>query len=139
MHRLALSLALAPFALGVWGCGASGPTRYEVSGKVTLKGQPLDDGIIEFLPEDNQGTKSGAQILNGAYRIPKDKGLAAGKYRVVLYAGDGTTGGGNAEPSGPDQPGGVPGKERIPPQFNEKTTLVREVKAGSTTFDFDIP
>jgi hypothetical protein len=123
------------------GCGARGPVRHEVAGKVTYKGAPVEEGIISFEPEDGQGSKDGATILNGAYRIPPDKGLFPGRYRVSIVIGDGTSGAGNASPDAPPRPrGATPGKERAPPEFNKHSKLVREVTdGGPNKFDFDIP
>jgi hypothetical protein len=122
----------------VCGC-ARGPVRYEVSGKVTYKGQPVEEGIIDFEPLDSQGSKDGATILNGEYRVPKEKGLFPGRYKVAIVIGDGAPTSGNAEPSA-RLPGFVPGKERAPPEFNTKSTLVREVTPGGpNVFNFEIP
>src|SRR5438270_10062031 len=80
------------------GCGSKGPVRHEITGKVTYKGQPVEEGIISFEPLDGQGSKDGDTILNGNYRIPKDKGLFVGKYKVTIVIGDGSAGTGNASP-----------------------------------------
>jgi hypothetical protein len=128
--------ALALAALG--GCGAADP-RQEISGAVKLKGQPVEDGVINFAPLDGQQTGDGAQIVKGYYRIPKDKGLLPGKYRVAIYAGDGRSGVGDASPDSPFA-GTKPGKERVPPDYNEKSKVVKEVtNGGPNQFDFDIP
>ena len=131
-----LLTVLALAALG--GCGDS-QNRSEVTGRVTLRGQPVDDGIIQFAPLDGQQTGDGAQIVQGQYRIPKDKGLAPGRYKVSIYAGDGRSGAGDASPDSPHA-GSRPGKERVPPEYNESSTLVREVTAGGPNeLNFDIP
>jgi hypothetical protein len=106
---------------------------------VHLKGQPVEDGIINFAPLDGQQTSDGAQIVNGNYQIRKEKGLSPGKYKVTMYAGNGTSGAGDASPDSPNA-GFKPGKERIPPDYNEKSKVVREItKGGPNRFDFDIP
>lgn len=121
------------------GCGGDPRSRQEVTGEVILKGRPVDDGIILFAPLDSQETGDGAHIVSGKYRIPKEKGLSPGKYKVSIYAGDGRSGAGDASPDSPHA-GVKPGKERIPPKYNEKSELVREVtKGGPNKFDFDIP
>src|SRR5262245_16064008 len=127
-----------PFAAG---CGNGGPVRHEVSGKVTYKGEPVPEGISAFEPEDGQGSKEGATILDGQYRIPKDKGLFAGHYRVSIVIGNGTSGAGDASPDAPaGWRRGIPGKERAPPEFNRQSKLIREVTAGGPNgFDFDSP
>jgi hypothetical protein len=126
---------------GVGGCGAQGPARHEITGRITYKGQPVDEGFINFEPQDGQPSRDGAMILAGDYRIPKEKGLFPGKYRVVIIIGDGLSGEGSASPDAPPRPrGGTPGKERAPPEFNRQSKLVREVTAdGPNQFDFDIP
>jgi hypothetical protein len=121
-------------------CGCSDPLdRQEITGTVNFKGQPVEDGIINFAAVDGQTTGDGAQIVNGAYRIPKKKGLSPGKYKVTIYAGNGKSGEGNASPDSPNA--GAPiARERIPPEYNEKSKVVREViKGGSNEFNFDIP
>jgi hypothetical protein len=134
-----IGVFLGVLALGTLsGCGVSSD-RQEVTGEVLLAGRPLQDGVIQFAPLDGQGTGDGAQILAGKYSIPRDKGLSFGKYRVSLYAGDGRSGAGDASPDSPHA-GTKPGKERIPPQYNQKSEIVREVTAaGPNRFDFDIP
>ena len=95
--------------------------------------------MIQFAPLDGQATGDGAQIVKGKYLIPTTKGLAPGKYRIAIYAGNGMSGTGNASPDSPNAGVKQP-KEQVPPEYNEKSTLVREVKAGvPNTFDFEIP
>src|SRR5947209_5049104 len=86
-------LILIPLA----GCGEENK-RQEILGEVQLKGQPVEEGVIQFVPLENQPTGDGASIVNGHYKIVKDKGLAPGKYRVCLYAGNGISGAGDASP-----------------------------------------
>ncbi len=110
--------------------------RIAVSGTVTLKGQPLDDGIIEFVSAE---LKSGASIIKGKYEIPQDQGLAPGEYKVLITAGDGRT------PA--DSPDGIPGptganivsKDRIPPEYNTNSKQMVTVSKTSFTFNYDIP
>ena len=120
------------------GCGDP-QGRQEITGEVNLKGRPVEDGIIRFAPLDGQSTGDGAQIVKGKYRIPKEKGLSPGKYKVAIYAGNGTSGAGNATPDSPNA-GAKPLKEQVPPEYNEKSKVVKEVtKDGPNKFDFDIP
>jgi hypothetical protein len=129
------------FVMG--GCGKSGPKRYEVTGEVTYKGQPLDEGMIEFHPMDGQGSQDGATIKDGQYEIPKNKGLFPGKYKIHMIAGDGISGG--PSDGSPDvvrrkpTPGLVLGKERIPPEYNRNSKVIVEVSASKANkFDFHI-
>jgi hypothetical protein len=128
----------------VGGCGKKESERYEVTGEVTYKGQPIEEGIINFEPQENQGSSSGDTILNGKYRVPKNKGLFPGKYKVALYAGDGFGGSGTAGAAAPDPrkrppPGAKLGVERFPPEYNTKSTQIVEVTTdGPNKFDFHV-
>ena len=140
MTRPASLLALLPAALALCLAGGcrKGPARHEVTGTVLLRGQPLAEGIIEFEPLDGQPSKSGASVLGGAYHIPRDKGLAPGRYRVSIVAGDGSVTSGVGEPTSAPR-GATPGGERVPPEYNVRSKVVREVRTGKNTFDFNIP
>src|SRR5262249_34110494 len=118
------------------GCGdADG--RQKVSGTVALKGQPVDAGHLEFIPMDGGGSHAGATIENGKYTIPADKGLLPGNYTVKVYWPDLTSQPKRAagETPGPGDDRQIP-KNRMPPKYNSKTTLTREVKKGANTIDF---
>jgi hypothetical protein len=133
---------LAVLLLLVGGCGDSAGGRQEISGTVTLRGQPLDQGIIEFHPLDNPSsdqlvTKSGAMIKDGKYLIPKAQGLVPGKYRVVLSSGDQKA---SLSEAGDPGPKSIFSKERIPADYNLNTKQVVEVKKGGPNqFDYVIP
>lgn len=132
-----LLMGVAALALG--GCNADPRDRQEVTGEVKLNGRPVEEGIILFAPLGSQETGDGAQIVNGKYSIPREKGLSPGKYRVRIYAGDGRSGAGDASPDSPHA-GTPPGKERVPPKYNEKSEIIKEVtKGGANKFDFNIP
>jgi hypothetical protein len=139
-------LRLIPVLLAVLlADGCTDPTRgrQAISGKITLKGVPLDEGVIEFHPQGDSpvhlATKAAALIKDGRYQIPKDKGLMPGKYKVVITSGDK-----KVPDLPPDTPPGptktVLSKERIPAQYNVKTNQFVEVtKEGPNQFDYAIP
>jgi hypothetical protein len=135
LQRLVIVLA-ATGLCGVLGC--SGDNRSEVSGTVKLNGKPIEEGAINFIPiEGNKGAGAGAVITDGKYHIPRSAGVAAGKNRVELRAFK-NTGRKVQDPTGPP---GTMTTERVmafPPQYNDQSTLVREVRSGSDTIDFDI-
>src|SRR4051794_25743203 len=100
--------------LVVLGCGCSDPNgRQPLSGTVMLKGVPLDQGSILFLPSSSEQTQStGAMIHNGTFQVPRAKGLTAGVYKVVLSSQEDT---GKIIPStGPGVPPRPVMRERIP-------------------------
>jgi hypothetical protein len=133
----------AMLSIAVWvGCGADNPLgRQAISGTVTLDGQPIAAGSIEFAPRQHGGVGSGAMITAGSYQIAAAKGLPPGKYLVRIFAPEDAQAA-PAEPSvpgptGPSQP--PPGVERIPPEYNAKSDKVVEVTAaGPNEFDFAI-
>jgi len=135
LRRLPIVLIATTFCAAL---GCSGDNRSEVSGTVKLNGQPIAEGAINFIPvEGNKGAGAGATITGGKYHIPRSAGVAAGKNRVELRAFR-NTGRKVQDPTG--SPGTL-ADERVmafPPQFNDRSTLVREVKSGSDTIDFDI-
>ncbi len=130
-------LCLLPFLLPAFvGCGGSGG-RMAISGDVTLKGKPLEEGVIEFVSDTG---KSGATISKGKYEILAMQGLLPGTYKVLITAGDGKT------PA--DSPDGLPGptganivsKDLIPPEYNTKSKQEITVKSSPPNkFDFPIP
>lgn len=110
----------------------------EVSGTVKLNGQPVTEGAITFIPiEGNTGAGAGATIQNGKYHIPRSAGVSPGKNRVELRAFRETS-------RKVQDPTGKPGTlttERVmafPPEYNDHSTLIRDVRRGSDTIDFDI-
>jgi hypothetical protein len=142
--HLLLRVVFSAAALGLFlGCLAESGNRQEISGTVKLKGEPVDDGVIEFHPLGDgslEMTKSGAPITKGAYRVPREDGLAPGKYRVIITAGDGRTPA--ADPDAMPGPTGanIVSKDRIPPEYNTESKQEVEVKAGEpNVFDYEIP
>jgi hypothetical protein len=126
-------------ALGLLaGCG-NPLGRYAISGTVTVDGAPLTKGNISFQPTENQPTSSGAVVAGGKFSIPRDSGLAVGKYRVVVNAAvPGTEGKAvlpDAQPGDPPPPA----KELIPPEWNTASQHTIEVKQeGPFEFPFAI-
>lgn len=124
------------------GCSDPYEGRMAISGTITLEGQPLADGAIIFEPAGGQGTTSGASITNGKYTIERKDGLKPGKYTVRITSGDGTTPNDLSEEEAAS-PGGstnIVSVDRIPPEYNEKSTQSVDVLAdGDNVFDYAIP
>lgn len=139
--RFVAFLVCGSLALG----GCSKPQdelpRQPVSGSVTLDGKPLERGTISFQPATGLPTAAGVPISGGGYSISRDEGLVPGAYKVLISStpegaapkNDSTTG----PPPLPGQPTPPP-KELLPTRYNEKTTLVAEVKEGNNTFNFEL-
>jgi hypothetical protein len=134
----ALFVAVAT-ALATSGCGGGGDNlpRQEVSGTVTLIGQPLAQGTIQFMPmSQEQGTLAGGEVKDGKFTIDREAGPVPGGYKVMIFSSGGASMGPTEEMPGRAPP---PTKELIPPQYNAATTLNVEVKGeGPNTFDFPL-
>jgi hypothetical protein len=162
VYRLVTALVVAGF-LGVLGCSDNSglPPRYPVSGMVTYKGQPLEKGTINFLPDDAaQGRGATGEISNGKYRLSTTEtqgdGALPGSYKVTINALD-------ADLSKADedtkklaqkanvQAGGMPdqvavakvfkeAKNAVPAKYAQIATsgLAAEVKPEPNTFNFDL-
>lgn len=132
-----LALAFACFA----GCGKDptydGQQRFPISGTVSFDGQPVDGGMISFVPEAGDSNPSGGPILNGKFELPEEQGPNQGRYRVAVVW---------RKPTGKkrqDSDSGEPideVKQIIPPKFNGATTLYATVTDDSekNVFSFDL-
>jgi hypothetical protein len=138
--RFTHALVLIAVMLVVAGCSGSGDNlpREAISGVVTLDGQPLADGMIQFSPPQ-QGventTSGGSPIKGGRFSIDQEKGLVPGLYTVSIFAAGKRAG---ADPANKGQPGagGNKGtdvaKELIPARYNSQTELKHEIKKGGS-------
>ncbi len=128
-------------ALASIGCSrADRSGRLPISGTVTLKGQPLDRGTIEFSPAGpDTKSMSGATITDGKFAIPAQQGLTPGTYRVRISSSEGGATASATEMPGDSKAAPV-AKDRIPPEFNTETKQEIKVTAGGpNTFEFSIP
>jgi hypothetical protein len=109
--------------LALVGCG--GPEFGNVHGTVTLDGEPLVGGTVQFQP-DGGSPAFGVTDEKGHYKLDwsADQGGAPlGKHKVRITSFD------ESKPRI---------KERVPEKFNRHTELIREVGAGQQRFDFDL-
>ena len=128
--------------LGLAGCSDPYEGRLAVTGKVTVKGEPLKEASISFEPLDGQTTRAGGGVAAGAYAIPRDAGLRPGKYLVRLTAGDGKTPAGDPEANagGPGGNTNIVSVDLIPPDYGVSSKQTVTVTAdGPNAFDFDLP
>lgn len=133
---LRASLLLATTLL-LAGCSDPGPERASISGSITLDGKPVEQGSITFVPtEGTSGPTAGDVISGGQYEIPRALGPLVGKNKVELRSWRLT---GRQIPN-PMSPGSTMEErvEAFPAQFNNETTLVREITAGHNSLDFDL-
>lgn len=117
------------------GCGDDSKGRRAVQGVVQFRGEPLDQGAIEFSPVGGPpGPAAGTMIRNGEFAIPAPQGLVPGSYRVSISSpkpGPPV----QANPYAPFQ-----SVERIAAKYNADSKLTVEVIAGRgpCTFSFNV-
>jgi hypothetical protein len=134
MRAVSLGCLVAAGALLLGGCG--GPPTASVSGSVQVDGQPLKEGSINFVPEGGAGPTAGGTITDGKYQIGRAAGLWIGKNKVEIRANRKT---GKKIPNAM-----APGRfideqvEALPPEYNTRSTLIKQVVAGANNFDFDL-
>lgn len=81
--NIRLGVYVAIGCLALVGCGPSG--RAEVSGHVTLAGQPLPDGMVTFRPTaETSGPEFSGTIAGGEYKVAKPS--LPGTYAVEVRA-----------------------------------------------------
>lgn len=75
----------AAFLVLLAGCGES-MKQAEVTGKVTVDGQPLENGAISFFPADGKGPTAGSPIEDGEYfvQMPLADGDATQPRRMTV-------------------------------------------------------
>lgn len=123
------------------GCSKSPYKLVPVSGVVTLDGQPIAGGIVNFQPiaggaGGNAGPGSTARTgPDGRYTlatIQGKPGAVVGKHRVKIYSY-------NAETAKQDANGGPREREKVPPKYNYKSDLTFDVTAeGTSKADFPL-
>lgn len=154
-RRCCLLLAGCVLGMGLTGCG--GLRLGKVSGRITVDGEPVPDGVVMFYPEAGP-TAVGEIRPDGTYSLTTQKqgdGAVVGTHRVTIQAtkvGPGSM----VEPKNIDEelqiarkgPGKgqkwlVPGKVDwvVPEKYSrlQTTTLTARVASGSNTLNFDIP
>ena len=127
-------LAVILLFCGCVGCGnPDGP--FAISGTVLLEGQPLEQGSITFssITAGSRNSTGGA-IVNGAYSIAAEDGLAPGTYQVKISAADTS----NATPAGLPA-NGLAFPSLIAPEFNDANHQVEVTRDGPNVFPFEVP
>jgi hypothetical protein len=138
-----LTLISLLLALGPAGC-SRGPKLAPVKGTVTLKGRPLDNIMIEFIPDAPIGLRSTATTNEqGQHTLvcdDKRPGAIVGPHRVVLHdlgVYGGKFWGRKLENAGPKDGLKAP---RISDRYATagQTPLQKEVKPEAQTIDLEV-
>lgn len=113
-------------------CGCDDSNR--VTGRVTLDSEPVPEAIVQFTPQDSGGRIAlGRTDANGNYRLKSSRNISdvsPGKYRVAITTSDLI--------AGDDSEGERMSPEKVPPQFNKDSELIREIKEGSNEINFEL-
>lgn len=124
-----------PVCLALLGC-SDGEQRIIVTGKVTFDGQPIDNGIVLFIPEDETDSqkrpKVGTQIVDGKYAFEPDRGPMPGKYKVAITWEKKT---GRKIPTG-DVVDRDETEQVLPKKYNDETTIRVTVSRRDNKHDF---
>jgi hypothetical protein len=141
MTRSATWLCFLSLAAALAGCSKAydGEQRFPISGRVTVDGQPVDLGVIAFIPQavgEGKGRVAGAPIRDGVYSVPEEKGPTAAAYKVQIHWNKRT---GRRIPN-PMDPENLMDEltEGLPAKYHTSTELTAQVSADQTTFDFDL-
>jgi hypothetical protein len=113
------------------GCSRE-PPMGELRGQVTLDSQPLNNGIIRFIPIDGESQTAGGTIENGAFEIR----LPVKKHRVEISATKMPTGA--AAAAGRHSDANFAVVELVPAKYNVNSSLNIDVRAGRNEPRFDL-
>jgi hypothetical protein len=107
------------------GC-SHGPPYGDLSGQVTLNGQPVQSGTMRFEPADGNSASAGTVIQDSRYTVH----LPVNSFRVKI-----------SSPKSPKATGQSEGglmEEAIPSRYNIQTELSVEVNEGNNQKDFSL-
>ena len=127
------------------GCGKPKVDRVIVHGTVHFAGEPVQSGVIRFVPTGGTATPPGAaQIINGTYRVEARGGVPVGTHAIEIEAF-------HPLPPGKKNPEMEAMKKEhphftfpesreqyIPARYNEKTELTVTIPPGSGEFEHNI-
>jgi hypothetical protein len=121
-----LATLLTAVAIMAAGCNR-GPAVGTVKGTITIDGQPVDGGLIRFVPADGNSQPEDCIVKGGAYSIT----MPIGEKKVEIYWTK--TGGGKVDTASQ-------GTEQvitlIPSKYNTETTLTHTLEKGTAVKDF---
>jgi hypothetical protein len=124
---------------GLWASGLfGGSTKFEVLGKVTIDGQPMEQGSILLVPTvANTGTATGGTISHGNYLLTGRQAPAPGEYKVEIRA---TKKSGKMVQKARGRPGELMDEmvEAVASRFNSVSQLRVVVKSKRTIADFEV-
>jgi hypothetical protein len=127
---ISLQFLLIPLILA--GCSKSGPPMAEVTGTVTVDGEPAKMGSVAFFPTDGKSRQGGGPIEDGKYTAMVPLGMSKVQIRVSKVVGE------QKLYNTPDSPVQPILQEVLPAKFNDDTELTYDVQPGKNEKDFDL-
>ena len=128
-------LSLAVLALCV-GCGGSGENLSNVTGTITMDGEPLANALVQFTPVEGSRMAAGRTDEDGRYELifgRNAEGALPGEYvvRVSTYL--------ELPKEDSDTDEAIITPESVPVTYNIQSDLKATVTdGGDNTFDFDL-
>lgn len=117
---------------GSTGCGDGTADRGEVKGSVLVNGKRAETGAVSFMPVDGKSPTTGGKIVDGKYSVEVPIGMSKVAIRVPIVVGE------RKLYNTPDSPVQPIMEESLPPEFNDRTELTLDVKAGVNERVFDL-
>ena len=146
VNRCSVSLCLLSCLLLAAGCGGSIDADYskldlvDVSGTVTLDGQPLSGATVAFEAPDRTFS-SGVTDAGGNFTLmfnTEKSGCLTGQKTVrIKFVSDSEAPEGETEIEGAEK-SSTASAQKISEQYNTKSTLTATVDADHTSFNFDL-
>ncbi len=124
-------LVVLALTTSILGC-SSEPAQSTVKGKVTLDGQPLANGLINFVAVDASAPTAEATITAGQY----EAGVPPGEKRVEIRAPKVT--GKQKMYDTPNSPSVDVVTELLPRRYNVDSTLTMTVEDGEQEKSFEL-
>lgn len=147
MNRL-LAVICCAACLICLGCGSGGPPLGQVSGTVTLDGEPVTNGLVTFTPEAGGRGSTGKTDASGKYTLSfvEGPGALVGTHKVTVttlkeaaaveeVSSDSDAYMKQAMGGSASDYDNATVTEPIPAKYNTETTLTCEVTSGGNTFD----
>ncbi|AMV36582.1 hypothetical protein [Planctomyces sp. SH-PL62] len=146
--------------LGAGGCGEAGGggEGVAVSGRVSIDGEPVEEGTVTMIPTDADAVVVAAPIKGGAFQTSRADGPRPGKHRVEIRAFAALTGAESAKAKAKAAAGvntvlfgkdasafagaadlGTPRVNTIPARYNTDSKLTADIPAAPAhEVDFDL-
>lgn len=129
---VARAVCLLTLALVMSGCGDDGLPMGEVTGTVTVDGEPAQTGSIAFFPTDGKSPTAGGAIEGGRYTAQVPLGESKVEVRVSKIVGH------RKLYDTPDSPTQPLLEEVLPAKYNSQTELLIDVTSGVNEQDYDL-